>query len=128
MSRPVGSTRNAERRTKDARDIDWVNIFDRDQRMTLGDRGELRDLFSRAIREAMEDERRVCAAYVLDRADQYYTASPCWHGLADAAHGIMNGEAAEAADHGEFDAKLYARVDGFRGKAPAVRPDDGRED
>lgn len=81
----------------------------------------------KAVAAARVEERRICAAYVLDRADQYETRSPCWHGLADAAHGIMSGEAAAAEAHGEFDEGLYKRVDSFKGKAPKVRPVDGIE-
>lgn len=54
-------------------------------------------------------------AYLLDRADQYETQSPCWIALADAAENIMNGAVDKAVKHGEFDDELYARV--FKMKA-----------
>lgn len=60
------------------------------------------------------DKWRDVAAYLLDRADQYETKSPCWVALADAAEALMNGEVEGAVVHGEFDEALYARVDGMR--------------
>lgn len=55
--------------------------------------------------------RRDVAAYLLDRADQYETDSPCWIALADVAQNIMRGEVIAAERNGDFDAALYARVD-----------------
>lgn len=55
------------------------------------------------------------AAYLIDRADQYDTESPCWIALADAAHNIMNGEFEAAVAHGELDgADLLDRVARWR--------------
>lgn len=45
----------------DARDIDWVGLFDPDQRMTIRDRGELRDLFARALRRMRAETVEECA-------------------------------------------------------------------
>lgn len=60
---------------------------------------------------------RDVAAYLLDRADQYDTESPCWIALAAAAENIMRGEVGNAERNGDFDAALYARVDGFTPQA-----------
>ena len=69
---------------------------------------------------------RDVAAYLLDRADQYETASPCWIALADAARNVMLGEVAAAKNNGEFDAGLYRRVDGMdRGAPVPVQPNLG---
>lgn len=92
---------------------------------TKEDREAIASAFAKCDRAARLDERRICAAYALDRADQYDGDSACWSCLAEAAHGIANGEAATAEEHGEFDDDLYARVDSFKGKAPAVNPTDG---
>ncbi len=54
------------------------------------------------------------AAYLLDRADQYETDSPCWVALGDAAMNVVNGAARVASEHGEFDADLLRRVEGMR--------------
>lgn len=62
-----------------------------------------------------ELERIVCA-YLLDRADQYETSSPCWIALSDAAGNIMSGEHIKSWKEGEFDAELMARVDAMKGR------------
>lgn len=54
---------------------------------------------------------RDVAAFLLDRADQYDTSSPCWVSLADAAEDVVHGEVAARESRGEFDDDLYARVD-----------------
>lgn len=79
--------------------------------------GEMAEIARRA---GYDEAARVIAAYLLDRADQYDTESPCWIALAHAAKGVMKGEPLEAERHGEYDADLYRRVDGMRGKAPPV--------
>ena len=66
--------------------------------------------------------REKYAAYLIDRADQYETESPCWVALADAARNIMNGDADAAAAHGEFDEELIARVRGFKRGSKRVDP------
>ena len=68
---------------------------------------------------------RDVAAYLLDRADQYETASGCWICLSDAAHAVINGEVQAAKVNGDLDDDLYRRVDGFRGPAPKVAPKMG---
>jgi hypothetical protein len=56
--------------------------------------------------------RRMVAAYLLDRADQYVDESPSWVGLADAANAVASGEADEAIDCGELDdSPLLTRID-----------------
>jgi hypothetical protein len=55
------------------------------------------------------EEREACAAYCLDRADQYDTSSGTWVGLADAAEGIAKGEASGMLERGETE-DLLARV------------------
>lgn len=67
------------------------------------------------------------AAYLMDRADQYETDSPCWVALSDAAHNIMDGYARGAVDAGELD-DLRARVERWRkGSERKVVPDAGVE-
>lgn len=57
----------------EAVDIDWVSEYDPDRRMTVRDRGELRDLFARAVRQAMSDGTRrgveAAAKVAKDRAE-----------------------------------------------------------
>lgn len=53
------------------------------------------------------------AAYLMDRADQYETSSPCWVALSDAAIDIMNGTAADRIGAGEVD-DLRRRVEKWR--------------
>lgn len=48
-------------------------------------------------------QREDVACYLIDRADQYDTESPCWVALADAAKAVMRGEVEEAVSHGELD-------------------------
>lgn len=72
--------------------------------------------------------RRDVAAYLLDRADQYETESPCWVALADAARNVMLGEVEAAKDHGELDASLYERLARMKGVARAVDPRAGIDD
>ena len=55
------------------------------------------------------EEREACAAYCLDRADQYDTNSGTWPALADAAEGIAKGEASAMLERGETE-DLLARV------------------
>ncbi len=71
---------------------------------------------------AYERLRIHTAAYLLDRADQYETDSPCWVALADAAENVMLGEVETAADNGDFDEDLLARVRSMRSRTP--RPVD----
>ena len=55
---------------------------------------------------------RDVAAYLLDRAGQYETESPCWVALSDAAENIAIGEVAKAKAHGELlHGDVYERVD-----------------
>ncbi len=73
----------------------------------------------------MTDEvvARKIAAYLLDRADQYETESPCWVALSDAAYNIMAGDATESWNHGELnDPDLLKRVDGFAKLEKSIRP------
>ena len=52
------------------------------------------------------------AAYLLDRADQYETDSPCWVALSDAAANVANGDALASWHAGELDdEQLRARVE-----------------
>jgi hypothetical protein len=73
-------------------------------------------------------ERRLVAAYLLDRADQYETESPCWVGLADAAQNVMAGAVEAAEANGDFDDRLLARVDGMAGDILSVDATLGVED
>lgn len=57
----------------------------------------------------LDQERLACAAYCLDRADQYDTNCGIWPALADAAEGIAKGEAAGMLERGETE-DLVARV------------------
>lgn len=78
-----------------------------------------------AIAGPLAASTRDIAAYLLDRADQYDTESPCWIALSDAAHNLMLGEVDASVKAGELD-DLYKRVDGFRRKRPRkVSPDLG---
>ena len=69
------------------------------------------------------DEREACAAYCLDRADQYDTSSGTWPALADAAEGIAKGEAAGMMARGETEdlLKRVRRIAGFTRKTPKVK-------
>lgn len=59
-------------------------------------------------------ERRMVAAYLIDRADQHDTDRWLRNPLMDAAKALMSGEFEQAVRHGELDdAELLARVDGF---------------
>lgn len=70
-------------------------------------------------------QRRVVAAYLLDRADQYDTESPCWISLSDAASAVVNGEVEAAWTHGELeDGPLLTRIAKLRGKT--TRPVEPR--
>jgi hypothetical protein len=70
--------------------------------------------------------RERAACYVLDRADQYETGCASWVGLADAAHGLINGEDVEMETDGQFDEAIVARVRKWRGKpTPPVNPRQG---
>ena len=53
------------------------------------------------VHAVLMQEREACAAYCLDRADQYQTTSPVWVALADCAEAITKGEAATALRVGE---------------------------
>lgn len=56
--------------------------------------------------------RRMVAAYLLDRADQYQDGSASWIGLADAARAVVRGEADDAIDCGELDdSQVLTRID-----------------
>jgi hypothetical protein len=69
-------------------------------------------------------ERMAC--YVLDRADQYETGCASWVGLADAAHGLINGEDVEMETDGQFDEALLRRVRRWKGRpVPSVNPRQG---
>ena len=79
------------------------------------------------IRQAQD----VFTRYLLDRADQYETESPCWHALADAAQEVANGEAWADFEHGELDGddlkrrvKSMARTLGARPVDPKLGTDD----
>ena len=67
--------------------------------------------------------RVLVAAYLVDRADQYETDSPCWIALTDAAHNIINGEVEAALANGDLDAALIERVSAWIGDHDA-RPVD----
>lgn len=75
-------------------------------------------------------QRLDVAAYLLDRADQYDTDSPCWVGLVDAARAVARGEVEEAIAHGELaepELRLRVRRMSKMDKAPAVDPKLGVE-
>lgn len=85
-----------------------------------------------ALRNRLAAKRRDYAAYLLDRADQYATASPCWIALSDAAHNVMLGEVEAAKASGDLDAGVYKRVDSWRDKklrkvVPALGAIDGED-
>jgi hypothetical protein len=68
-------------------------------------------------------QRRMLAAYLLDRADQYKTDSPSWIPLAKAAEAVVNGDVESAVNHGELDDDtLLARVDRMLLRAEASTP------
>ena len=68
--------------------------------------------------------RRMVAAFLIDRADQYDAKSPCWVALADAAHGVMDGDLEQRVSEGEFDdPRLMKRVNKWR-RVPAPSPQD----
>lgn len=71
--------------------------------------------------------RRHVAAYLLDRADQYATDSPCWVALADAANNVLAGDVEAAVIDRVFDDDLMARVVGMekRARSQNVNPDEG---
>jgi len=71
---------------------------------------------------------RDVAAYLLDRADQYETESPCWIALADAAENVLAGEVHRSLAENDFDDALYARVDGMAGRVKSVEPTLGVDD
>ena len=52
--------------------------------------------------EAAEGAREDVAAFLLDRADQYDTASPSWVGLADAAARVAAGDVEQLVSEGEL--------------------------
>ena len=68
-------------------------------------------------------EREACAAYCLDRADQYETKSPIWVGIANCAEGIAKGEAAESFRAGETEdlLKRVRQLAGFSRTTPKPR-------
>jgi len=72
-------------------------------------------------------QREDVAAYLLDRADQYDTDSPCWVALSDAAENVMACEVERAKQSGELDQKLRQRVRRFGGNIHAVEPSLGVE-
>jgi hypothetical protein len=69
------------------------------------------------------DEREACAAYCLDRADQYVPGSGICPALADAAEGIAKGDAAGMMARGETEDLLrrVRRMSGFTRKTPKVK-------
>ena len=67
------------------------------------------------------------AAYLLDRADQHVTDSPCHIALSDAARNIMLGEIEAAKDNGDLDESLYKRLKRMRGPVKSVNPTAGVE-
>lgn len=76
----------------------------------------------------MDAGLRDVAAYLLDRADQYVTESPCHIALSDAAHNIMLGEVEAAKRNGDLDAELYRRLAGMVGGVKPVEPTAGVDD
>lgn len=54
------------------------------------------------------------AAYLVDRADQYVTDSPCWVALTDVAHNIMQGDVETWMTDGNLDEDLRRRVAAWR--------------
>lgn len=71
--------------------------------------------------------RRLVAAYLLDRADQYETDSPCWVALADAANNVLAG-AVEAGEIDQvYDTLLMRRIARMETRAALknVNPDEG---
>lgn len=68
----------------------------------------------------------IVAAYLLDRADQYVTESPCWIALADAANNVLHGEHAKSYQEGEFDETLIARIRKLKALGREAVPVDPR--
>jgi len=54
-------------------------------------------------------ELELLCAYLLDRADQYKTSSPCWVAITDCVKDLMDGTAQDRIDAGEVD-DLVERV------------------
>lgn len=75
-----------------------------------------------ALLRAKLSETSDIAAYLLDRADQYETDSPCRIALADAARNLMLGEVKAAKDNGDLDDELYQRLSRMTGPARSVKP------
>jgi hypothetical protein len=71
---------------------------------------------------------RDVAAYLLDRADQYETESPCWVALSEVAFEVAAGEVEAAKRNGDLDASLYKRLARMTGVARPVDPSAGVED
>lgn len=71
------------------------------------------------VAQAIEDarqagathQRRITAAHVFDRAEQYEHSSGIYEALTQVAASIAEGDAEEADRHGEFEPELLARVD-----------------
>lgn len=59
--------------------------------------------------DVRDQEREACAAYCLDRDDQYETKSGTWVGIAECAEGIAKGDAAASLREGETE-DLLKRV------------------
>jgi len=73
-------------------------------------------------RELTERQRENVAMYLMSRADQYETDSPCWVALSDAAHNIINGAIdAELAYNGD-DLDMRRRVRSWKDCQAAQRP------
>ena len=62
-----------------------------------------------------EEEREAAATYLLDRADQYKTTSPCWVAVSDCAEAVARGEASESLRTGDTE-DLLSRVRRMAGK------------
>jgi hypothetical protein len=77
----------------------------------------------RVWEKAKAEERQACAAYCLDRADQYETKSPIWVGIADCAEGIAKGDAALSLRTGETEDLLdrVRTLAGFKRSTPRPR-------
>jgi hypothetical protein len=75
------------------------------------------------VADAVRAEREACAAYCLDRADQYETKSPIWVGIANCAEGIAKGEASESLRTGETEdlLKRVRQLAGFTRFTPKPR-------
>lgn len=81
----------------------------------------------RSRRTGVAINRLDICAYLLDRADQYDTESPCWVAITDAVSNVLAGEVEQARRSGELTRDLYARLQTMGGSR-AVDPQLGVDD